>query len=137
MPERAQVTRESKGNLLQPSLALQASARQACPAEARSAKADSGPSAPKRLREGGPSAPAPRPFPAHLQPSPQFLIVGDVHTALGLLDARVPERQLDDAKADAVPGFEFIRLPHHVRHSGDCLHRRDTDDTAIPANGPL
>src|SRR5207248_2326757 len=40
-------------------------------------------------------------FPTHLQPSAQFF-VGDVQVALRLLNARVPEHQLDDADVDAV-----------------------------------
>ena len=42
-----------------------------------------------------------RPLPAHLQPSPQF-IVGHIQVALRLLHARVAEHQMDDADVDAV-----------------------------------
>jgi hypothetical protein len=41
------------------------------------------------------------PLPAHLQPSPQF-IVGHIQVALRLVHARVAEHQLDDADVDAV-----------------------------------
>jgi hypothetical protein len=51
-------------------------------------------------------------FPAHLQSSPQFL-VRHVEVPLRLLNARVPEHQLNDPDVDAVgqqPARAFVSL---------------------------